>query len=342
MRIWLPGALAIGSIVVGLVDSAGAPYRSFDALGLVLGLVAALSMYWIQSAPLPALVAVCAVLVGNAAAGYPVTFVQWTAWIALFGCFALYGDRWPRLAAVLVALLAVAGYVVLDAGSTGVSDLSGIAMSFLIATIGGDAAQSRRTRVLLEERARLARELHDALGHAVNVMVMQAAVGRRVYTENPDFGQEALRHIETLGRGALEELDHLLKVLDPQVETAVETDLADVADRVCAAGRDLEINASEVDLTQSGARALQRIVQEAVTNALRHTESGRIRVNLQQIEDKVHLEVTNEGTGFAAPVPGRGMANMRERARLEGGELHAGPEPDGFSVRAVLPARTAP
>ena len=124
----------------------GCAYRSFDALGLVLGLVAALSLFWIQSAPLPALVAVCAVLVGNAAAGYPVTFVQWTAWIALFGCFALYGDRRRRLAAALVALLAVAGYVVLDAGPTGVSDLSGIAMSFLIATIGGDAAQSRRTR----------------------------------------------------------------------------------------------------------------------------------------------------------------------------------------------------
>jgi signal transduction histidine kinase len=108
---------------------------------------------------------------------------------------------------------------------------------------------------------------------------------------------------------------------------------------VRAAGRDLEINMSDVDLAPSGARALQRIVQEAVTNALRHTGSGRIRVSLEQIEDQVRLEVTNEGTGFPAPVPGRGMTNMRERARLEGGELHAGPEPDGFSVRAVLPVR---
>ena len=342
MRIWLPGALAVGSIVVGLAAPAGPPYRSFDTLGLVLGLVAALCLFWIQSAPLPTLVAVCAVLVGNAAAGYTVTFVQWTAWIALFGCFVRYGDRWRRLTAALVAGLGVAGFIVLDAGPTGTSDLTGITMSFLIATIGGDAARSRRTRVLLEERTRLARELHDALGHAVNVMVMQAAVGRRVFAENPAFGQEALRHVETLGRGALEELDHLLRVLDPHADTPVATDLADLARRVRAAGRDLELNTAAVDLAPSSARALRRIVQEAVTNALRHTESGRIRVNLEQVEDKVRLEVTNEGTGFAAPVPGRGLANMRERALLEGGELHAGPEPDCFSVRAVLPARTRP
>jgi len=67
-----------------------------------------------------------------------------------------------------------------------------------------------------------------------------------------------------------------------------------------------------------------------------------IREKLTQAFHPVRLEVTNEGTGFAAPVPGRGMTNMRERARSEGGEFHAGPESDGFSVRAVLPARTRP
>ena len=170
-------------------------------------------------------------------------------------------------------------------------------------------------------------------------MVMQAAVGRRVFAENPDFGQEALRHVETLGRGRSRSSTICSRSSIRRRRRPSRRTCADLAGRVRATGRDLEFNTGEVDLAPSGARALQRIVQEAVTNALRHTESGRIRVNLEQVEDKVRLEVTNEGTGFAAPVPGRGMANMRERARLEGGELHAGPEPDGFSVRAVLPAR---
>ncbi|GAA3208400.1 sensor histidine kinase [Actinocorallia longicatena] len=340
MRFWLPAALAAGSLVFALATPAEPPYRDFDAAGLCIGLAGALCLAWIQSAPLPVLAAVCAILTGNAAAGYPVVFVQWLAWIALFGCFALHGDLTRRAAAAALAGLAVVAYVALDRGPTGASELTGIAMSFLIATVGGDAAHSRRARVVLEERARLARELHDALGHAVNVMVMQAAVGQRVFAENPAFGREALRHVETLGRGALVELDQLLKVLDPRSEAPVATDLAELAARVRAAGRELDLDDGGVDLPPGGDRALRRIVQEAVTNALRHSASGRIRVRLHQVGDEVRLEVTNEGTGFAEPLPGRGLANMRERARLEGGDLHAGPGLDGFTVRATLPART--
>jgi hypothetical protein len=69
--------------------------------------------------------------------------------------------------------------------------------------------------LLLQERSRLARELHDSLGHTVNVMVMQAGVGRRVFADNPDYSREALECIETLGRGALNELDQVLRVLQP-------------------------------------------------------------------------------------------------------------------------------
>ncbi|MBB4918871.1 sensor histidine kinase [Streptosporangium saharense] len=199
-------------------------------------------------------------------------------------------------------------------------------------------------QVLLQERARLAGELHDALGHAVNVMVMQAGVGRRVFAENPAFGHEALGHIETLGRGALDELDRLLRVLDPVRDGTdradvdpTTADLAQLAGWVRAAGRELDLDIGEVDLPASGARAVYRITQEAVTNALRHTAEGRIRIDLTQTGDRVLLEVTNEGDGFPEPVPGRGLVNMRERARLEGGDLEAGPVAGGFGVRAVLP-----
>ncbi|MEV8636022.1 histidine kinase [Streptosporangium sp. NPDC051023] len=365
---WLAGALAAGSAAASLLAAAGPPYRDVDLLGLVLVTAAPLFLLWRQVTPLLVLTAASTALVVNEAAGYAVTVVQWPAWIALFTCFSLHGGWLRRLAAALVTASAVGGYLVLDRGSVSLLELSGITMCFLIATVAGDATLSRRAytvaaearflseareramlaeRVLIEERARLARELHDALGHAVNVMVMQAGVGRRVFAENPDFGHEALGHIETLGRGALDELDRLLRVLHPAADGAghvtaepTTADLGELAGRVRAAGRDLELNTGEVDLAPSGARALYRIIQEAVTNALRHTDSGRIRVDLAQVDDRVLLEVTNEGTGIPAPVAGRGLVNMRERARLEGGDLEAGPVTGGFSVRAFLPGGT--
>ncbi|GAA3126413.1 sensor histidine kinase [Streptosporangium carneum] len=365
--LWLAGGLAVGSVLASLLATAGPPYRETDLLGLALAAAPALFLIWRQVLPLLALTAASALLVVNTAAGYAITVAQWPSWIALFTLFSLHRGRSRRLAGALVAALAVGGYVMLDRGPVGSFELSGVTMCFLIATIGGDAALSRRAyaaaaearllgearertmlaeRVLAEERARLARELHDALGHAVNVMVMQAGVGRRVFEENPAFGHEALRHIETLGRGALDELDRLLRVLNPAVDGAervppepTTADLAELAGRVRATGRELELNAREVDLAPSGARALYRILQEAVTNALRHTTSGRIRVDLEQVGGEVRLEVTNEGHGFLTPTPGRGLVNMRERARIEGGDLEAGPVAGGFSVRATLPGR---
>ncbi|MFC3985441.1 sensor histidine kinase [Streptosporangium jomthongense] len=358
---WLAGALTAGSAVASLLAAAGPPYREADLPGLVLVTAASLALLWRQVFPLPVVAVVSALLIVNEAAGYAVTVVQWPAWIALFTCFSLYRD-WPRrLVAALSGGLAVLGYVVFDRGQVSLLELSGITMCFLISTIGGDAALSRRAyaaaaearavsearervalaeRVLLQERARLAGELHDALGHAVNVMVMQAGVGRRVFAENPDFGHEALGHIETLGRGALDELDRLLRVLDPAADLTdlpELPDLAVLAARARAAGREVELNTGEVELPASGARAVYRITQEAVTNALRHTSRGRIRIDLTQTGDRVLLEVTNEGDDFPEPVPGRGLVNMRERARLEGGDLEAGPVAGGFGVRVVLP-----
>ncbi len=84
---------------------------------------------------------------------------------------------------------------------------------------------------------------------------------------------------------------------------------------------------------------MYRIIQEGVTNALRHTTTGRISVSVRQTGGTVVIEVHNEGLGFGVPVPGHGLINMRERARLEGGELDAGPTGGEFRVRATLPAR---
>ncbi|MEU4803499.1 histidine kinase [Actinosynnema sp. NPDC023587] len=345
--VWLAAGLVVASAFAALLAGSGPPYRPTDALGLVFAVVAASSLLWRSTAPVSVTAVTGTAVILNAAAGYPPTVVQWPAWIAVFTVFATYG-RGLRLAGALLTLAALAGYVVFDRGDVTTSELFSITMCFLISMVAGEATRARRfwaeasqARLMAEERTRLARELHDALGHAVNVMVMQAGVGRRVFADNPEFAQEALGHIETVGRDALGELDRLLRVMHSD-DDDTPPDLGELAARVRAAGRDMRLTTAEVDLAPGAARAVHRIIQEAVTNALRHTENGRIDVDLAQVGDTVVLEVANEGRHLPAPTPGRGLVNMRERARLEGGRFEAGPVDGGFLVRATLPARGKP
>jgi len=175
----------------------------------------------------------------------------------------------------------------------------------------------------------------------------EAGVGRRVCADNPAFAHEALETIETVGRAALDELDRLLRVLQPDERKGrtgpfapTVADLEELVERIRVTGRPVELRADGVQLSAGGARALYRIVQEALTNAVRHSPAGPIRVEVCQVADKVLLDVTNEGAPAADVVPGRGLVNMRERARAEGGDLEAGPVDGQFRVHAQLPAGT--
>jgi signal transduction histidine kinase len=363
---WLAGALAVASAAYLLALPAGGPDRPVSPGAVLLAVVGPLALLWRQTAPLATQAWTSSVVVLNAAAGFPIGFLDWPAWIALFSCFDVGGRR-VRTVAVLIAGLGIAGYAAFAPGAP-TAQLPGIVVHFLVATVVGDlssrraraaAAEARRAaesreqaltaeRLLLQERARLARELHDSMGHTVNVMVLQAGVGRRVFTENPGYAQEALSSIEVAGRGALDELNRLLRVLQPdegeptaQPFAPTVTDLAELVDRIRATGRQVELRTAVDGLTPSSARAVYRIVQEALTNAVKHTATGRIRVEVQRSGPQVRLEVTNEGVPSGDGVPGHGLVNMRERARLEGGELEAGPVDGGFRVRAVLPVEAA-
>ncbi|CAI7979516.1 Histidine kinase [Frankia sp. Hr75.2] len=379
--VWLAIGLAVATITVTLVSSGRAPYHPPDAVTAALATVSALALAWRQAAPLAAMAVTSTIVAVNAAAGYAVVAVQWPAWLALFGCFSV-GGRGVRIASTALCVMAVGGYALFDRGALTVEDMAGITMSFLIATVGGDAARSRRAvaaaqhaqvrgeareqalaaeRLLHEERGRLAGELHDALGHTVNVMVLQAGVARRLFAENPAFAQQALADIENVGREALGELDRMLRVLHPvqdprQGDEGLDVSdddpddahgqagaqgLAALADRIRATGREVDLDAEPVDLSAGSERVLYRIVREALTNAVRHTDTGRIRVRVSRVADQIRVEVFNEGAGFASPVPGRGLIGMRERARLEGGSFEAGPVEGGFRVLATLPTHPA-
>ncbi|MCG8914581.1 histidine kinase [Actinokineospora sp. PR83] len=358
-QLWQTLGFVVVAVAASVLTSAGPPYRAADALGVGFAVVAAGCLLWRRAAPIPVLGATALVVVANAAAGYPPTVVPWATWVALFTCFSVCTRRY-RAVAVAVTLAAVVGYAVFDRGEVQVETVFGVAMTFLIAVVAGDAVRSRgaaaaaeQARQRAEERTELARELHDSLGHAVNVVVMQAGVARRVFDDNPRFAREALGHIETVGRDALGELDRLVRVVRAD---RPPPGLAALAEHVRAAGRELRLRAEQVELDEGPARALHRIAQEAITNALRHSDSGRIDVRLRQVGATAVLEVVNEGAhlpgdspsrgaggpGRGQAVPGgrsgHGLANMRERARLAGGELEAGPFEGGFRVRATLPA----
>lgn len=359
---WLAGTLAVASAGYLLALPGVAPSRPVAAGALVLAVVGPLALLWRQTAPLLTQAWTSSAVVLNSAAGFPIGFLDWPAWIALFTCFDVGGRR-IRTAGVVIAALGIAGYVAFAPGPTSVQ-LPGIIVHFLVATIIGDlssrraaaaAAEAHRAaesqeqalaaeRLLLQERGRLARELHDSLGHTVNVMVLQAGVGRRVFADNPGYAQEALSSIETAGRGALGELNRLLWVLAPEQKddaassfAPTVTDLEQLVDGIRATGRHVGLRTAVSDLPPSSARAVYRIVQEALTNAVKHTAAGQIRVEVERTGSQVRLEVTNECTPSEGGAPGHGLINMRERARLEGGELEAGPVEGGFRVRAVLP-----
>jgi signal transduction histidine kinase len=361
----LAGVLAIVSVAFALALPSDPPYEGVDAVTLIAAAAGPLALLWRQTVPLAAMAGAGLAIVVTAAAGSPILFLDWPAWFALFSCFAVGGRR-LRVAASVLAALAVAGYVAFDHGDP-VGSLPSIVVSFLIATVAGvlssrltsavtaeasAAAESRRRaleaeRLLSQERGRLARELHDSLGHTVNVMVLQAGVGRRVFADNPTYAQEALVSIETAGRAALDELNRLLRVLQPEGGGPSEpfaptlADLQEMAERIRATGREVELNTDAVELPAGAARAVYRIVQEALTNAVRHTPEGRIRVEVLTSGAQVLLEVLNECDPLAEPVPGHGLVNLRERARLEGGELEATPVDGGFRVRAALPLDAA-
>jgi len=357
-------SLAVASVAYVLALPAGGPFRPVTAGALLLAAVGPLALLWRQTAPLSTQAWTSFIVVLNAAAGFPNGFLDWPAWIALFTCFDVGGRR-VRTIAVLLAGLGIVGYAVFSPFPP-LAQMPAIVVHFFVATVIGDlsarraraaAAEANRAaesheqalaaeRLLLQERGRLARELHDSLGHTVNVMVLQAGVGRRVFADNPAYAQEALGSIESVGREALDELNRLLRVLQPDDRAAqpfapTVADLGELADRIRATGREVELRTDSIGLSPGVARAVYRIVQEALTNAVKHTSAGRIRVDVARRGPEVVLEVVNECAGLPDPVPGHGLINMRERARLEGGELEAGPVDGGFRVSARIPAAAA-
>lgn len=206
------------------------------------------------------------------------------------------------------------------------------------------AALERATGVLAE-RTRLARELHDSVGHALTVVTVQAAAARRVLDDDPEFARRALLAIEDSGRTAMDDLDHVLGLLrdDDRSRTTPARTLTDLPSLVAetrAAGviLDARVDGSLGHVPAAVSREGYRVVQEAVTNAVRHSSGSAVQVTVHAHDDLLDIDVTNPSTPQQySSTGGRGLAGMRERVDVLGGRFTAGIEGDVWRVRARLP-----
>ncbi len=208
-------------------------------------------------------------------------------------------------------------------------------------------------RMVAEERTRIARELHDVVAHRVSMMTVQAGAAKTVAVDDPERAMKAMEAVEKAGRQALDELRHLLGVLRPEAEVdglGPQPGLADVprlVDQLGEAGLDvsLTMDGAHTDLPARVDLSAYRIVQEALTNVLKHAgPSARTEVRLSTDNDGVAIDVFDTGHGATIlPGSGHGIVGMRERAKMLGGSLDAGPRPGGgFRVVAYLPIGEEP
>ncbi|MEV5490351.1 histidine kinase [Streptomyces bobili] len=205
------------------------------------------------------------------------------------------------------------------------------------------AALEERTEQLLE-RNRIAHELHDSIGHALTVAVVQAGAARAA--GDPAFTDRALAAIEETGRAALEDLERVLGVLrEAERPVSARPTLAE-ADRLLESARasgakvDAELTGALEAVPGPASREGYRILQEALTNALRHAGSVPVRVRIEVAAGLLSLEVRNPLTArISAPVRGSGLRGIHERAALLGGRASTGPDEGDWQVRAELPLR---
>jgi len=362
-------AIAAAAAILGILEVLLSPDLSGPpVLNALVAVAYTLPLAWRRRAPLPALAAtiVAAIAMGLLLTSLLHLFAPYGAVLLLgFAC----GSRLERRPALAAAALIVAGVpaVVATMPEQMFPDFlfpTGIVLGTWIA---GRVVRSRtrlteqlhETAARLaeeqeaeahaaagEERRRIAREMHDLVAHSMSVMVVQAGGARRILGRDAGRALEAAARIERTGREALSEMRHLLGVLHPGAEhqLAPQPTLAELdalVERARAAGLPavLAHRGERHSLPAGLDLAAYRIVQEALTNALKHAHGAATEVTVDWARDAIALEVRDSGGGSAAALNGgHGLVGMRERVRLYGGELHTGPLPGGgWTVRATLP-----
>ncbi|MFI9047120.1 sensor histidine kinase [Streptomyces sp. NPDC053427] len=361
--LWWGSAGLVLAVLGTSVLVAGAEHGRRLPVTVALVLAQACALRWQARAPV-------AVLAVNAATGLavwallPAVTLTGALLAAQVSLCVLSAIRPRRVSVQALAAMCLPAPLAFGAGGP-----AGLTVYLLTVVLAWTAGQWRRAqqarmraemrRAVVEERARIAREVHDVVAHCLSVMVIQASAADDVFTERPEQARQALRAIETGARSALGELRLLLRAFRPDTGEDEVGDqrepgsslarLDDLVDTVRATGMRVHVHRTGAidELPAAVDLAAYRIVQEALTNTLRHA-AGADEVRVRVAAEGEYVTVTvvdnghpSQGRSTAAGA-GRGLVGMKERARLVGGSLHAGPLPGGgFEVAARLPVEGA-
>ncbi|HZU20922.1 MAG TPA: histidine kinase [Gaiellaceae bacterium] len=359
-------ALALAVAVAGFVAAANY-HGTMPAVLFVLAAIGTLPLAVRRLFPLPVLAIVVAVATSVGLA-YHHGWWPFAAIVALYTVAAQCPRPTAAIAgaASLLALAAPIAYEV-DWSPFGWNDVALVGGRFaplVIAWLLGDNLRTRRAylraveeraaqlereqesnarRAAAEEQARIAREVHDVVAHNLSVIIVQATAADAIFESDPRDAQHAVRTIGTTARRALDELRHVLGSEQPALAPQPTLRRLDgLLDQVRAAGLDVQLDVvgERRELPPALELSAYRIVQEALTNTLRHAGAEHASVTLRFGADELEVEVVDDGSAPRAPAraSGRGLIGMRERATRFGGDVEAGRrDGGGFRVRARLP-----
>lgn len=373
------GDLAIAAFLTVLAVSAVVeelrPDARIEPLSILAGVLMGLPLVLRRSRPVPVLAVVTVAGMAAVALGWMPPHAAILPDLVLV--FALYpvAVTQPSRQAVAALVLSVGGFcgAVLYAVARHPSPDWGRSLPTLAAQliipfavwVVGRAILARRRQeeqavrqVLTDERLRIARDLHDGVAHALSLITVQSAVALHVADERPGEARSALTVIEATSREAALELRRMLGLLrtaadddDPRDEAQLQpaptaARLTELADHATSAGAvvDLRIGDGIDALPATIGLAVYRIVQESLTNVIKHAAPARCVVRVDRTDDAMEIEVTDDGRRApAGHPPGHGLVGMRERVSVYGGDFTAGPLPGrGFRVHAKLPLQGAP
>jgi signal transduction histidine kinase len=361
----------LAAAVAGVGAEAAASVRPVDAGAVALAAAAATALAGRRRYPLAVTAVLDAVCLVWFACGYPGLQIALAPLIACYTLAAHRGWRWGLAASAATALVGIIGIrlVLGDHETAGVVPIAvllaatagsaGAAVGYYRAVLAATRAQltretrnreERARRLAAEERLRIARELHDVFGHTMATISVQAGVGLHVLEQRPGQAREALAAIKKICDDGLTDVKTILDILrddGPEPEEEPRTPrggldrLTDLLDAAEAGGLRVQVDVdgepravpAPVDL------AAYRIIQEALTNVLRHANARTVKVIVEHGPSRLLVRIRDDGPGTDVDTScGHGIDGMRERARALSGRLTAAPHPDGgFEVRAELP-----
>ncbi|MEU3947766.1 histidine kinase [Streptomyces sp. NPDC029526] len=360
--------LLVASVVPGFhgngTEFGGVPTRPADALAVVAAVLQSLPLAARRRWPLVCLALVSCGFALDQLRGYHL-FAGIALPIALLSAGS-YLERFRRTTLVASTVAYVALAVALDRTGPGEPAAEYVTFYLALALAWGigawmrsaRAAEAERRRRVAEdartaERTRIARELHDVVTHHVTAMVVQTEAARYL-TASPDRLDQSLTSVSDTGRRALTDLRHLLDLLNPEYGTGHRSEdrtppvgrVLTLVEQTRRAGQPVELTeeGTPPDATGSADLVAYRVVQEALTNALKYDHGSRTSVLVRHGGMEITVEVGTDGSGSRAASPGgsgRGLAGLRERVDVLGGDFEAGPRADGgFLVRARIPMGT--